>query len=150
MKEYLSHIPEITLKLKTGDIRKVQIKSSQDAADYLRLMYDEDTLEVSESVVVVYMNRSNNSIGWFKVSQGGISGSVIDVRLILATALKCLSSGMIICHNHPSGNTQPSDADVRITQKLKEAGSLMDIQLLDHIILTPEGSHYSFADEGKL
>ena len=150
MKEYLTNIPELTLKFKSGIIKKVQIKSSKDAADYLRTMFNDDTMEVSESVIVVYMNRSNNSIGWFKVSQGGISGTVIDVRLVLVTALKCLASGMIICHNHPSGNTSPSDADVKITQKLKEAGSLMDVQLLDHLILTPDGGYFSFADEGKL
>ena len=150
MKEYLTNIPELTLKFKSGIIKKVQIKSSKDAADYLRTMFNDDTMEVSESVVVVYMNRSNNSIGWFKVSQGGISGTVIDVRLVLVTALKCLASGMIICHNHPSGNTSPSDSDVKITQKLKEAGSLMDVQLLDHLILTPDGGYFSFADEGKL
>ena len=150
MKEYLTNIPELTLKYKSGLIKKVQIKSSKDAADYLRLMFEDDTMEISESVVVVYLNRSNNSIGWFKVSQGGISGTVIDVRLVLVTALKCLASGMIICHNHPSGNISPSDADVKITQKLKEAGNLMSVQLLDHIILTPDGGYYSFADEGKL
>ena len=150
MKEYLTNIPELTLKFKSGIIKKVQIKSSKDAADYLRTMFNDDTMEVSESVVVVFMNRCNNSIGWFKVSQGGISGTVIDVRLVLVTALKCLASGMIICHNHPSGNTSPSDADGKITQKLKEAGSLMDVQLLDHLILTPDGGYFSFADEGML
>lgn len=150
MKEYLTNIPELTLKYKSGDIKKVQIQSSKDAADYMRLMFDEDTIEACESVVVVYLNRKNNSIGWFKVSQGGISGTVIDVRLVLATALKCLASGMIMCHNHPSGNAEPSDADIRITQKLKDSAALMDIQLLDHLILTPEGDHYSFGDEGRL
>lgn len=150
MKEYMSNIPELTLKYKTGEIKKVQIHSSKDAADYMRQMFDEDIIEACESVVVVYLNRKNNSIGWFKVSQGGISGTVIDVRLVLATALKCLASGMIMCHNHPSGNTDPSESDQKITQKLKEAGATMDIQLLDHIILTPDGSYYSFADEDKL
>ena len=150
MTEYKTNIPELTLKYKSGEIKKVQIKSSKDAADYLRQMYDADTIEACETAIVVYMNRKNNSIGWFKVSQGGISGTVIDVRLILATALKCLASGMIICHNHPSGNTDPSDSDLKITQKLKEAGATMDIQLLDHIILTPDGSYFSFADEGLL
>lgn len=150
MKEYMSNIPELTLKYKTGEIKKVQVHSSKDAADYMRQMFDEDTIEACESVVVVYLNRKNNSIGWFKVSQGGISGTVIDVRLVLATALKCLASGMIMCHNHPSGNTDPSESDQKITQKLKEAGATMDIQLLDHIILTPDGSYYSFADEDKL
>jgi DNA repair protein RadC len=150
MKEYMTNIPELTLKYKTGDIKKVKIKCSQDGADYLKLMYDQDTMEISESAIVLFFNRAMNSIGWFKVSQGGISGTVIDVRLVLATALKCCASGMMISHNHPSGNTSPSDSDVRITQKLKESGKLMDIELLDHLILTPDGGYYSFADNGAL
>ena len=150
MKEYLTNIPELTLKYKSGDIKKDKIQSSKDAADYMRLMFDEDTIEVCESAIVVFLNRKNNSIGWYKVSQGGISGTVIDVRLVLATALKCLASGMIMCHNHPSGNTDPSEADIKITQKLKDAAVIMDIQLLDHLILTPGGEHFSFADMGRL
>lgn len=150
MKEYKSHISEITLKYKSGDIKKVQLKSSRDAADYMKLMFDADSMEIMESFIVLYLNRSNNSIGWLKVSQGGISGTVVDVRLVLATALKCGASGMIVSHNHPSGNTNPSDSDVRLTRKIKEAGVLMDIQLLDHLILTESGDYYSFADEGML
>jgi len=150
MIEYKKTIPEITLKYKAGDIKKVYVKSSMDAAGYLRQMFDEDTLEVNETSVVVFFNRANVSMGWMKVSQGGISGTVVDVRLILAAALKCCASGLILAHNHPSGNTKPSDSDVRLTQKIKEAGTLMDIQLLDHLILTESGDYYSFADEGML
>jgi DNA repair protein RadC len=116
----------------------------------MKLMFDADSMEIMESFIVLYLNRSNNSIGWLKVSQGGISGTVVDVRLVLATALKCGASGMIVSHNHPSGNTNPSDSDVRLTRKIKESGTIMDIQLLDHLILTESGDYYSFADEGML
>jgi DNA repair protein RadC len=99
-----------------------------------------------EEFWIVLLNRSNKIIERVKISQGGISGTVTDVRLILRTALDKLASSLILCHNHPSGNHQPSDADLAITQKIKESGKLMDIALLDHIIVT-DGSYYSFADE---
>ncbi len=83
------------------------------------------------------------------VSKGGISGTVTDVRIILQAALKSNASGLIICHNHPSGNLNPSESDTKITQKIKEAGNVMDIQLLDHLIINDE-DYYSFADNGLL
>ncbi|MHB8131104.1 MAG: JAB domain-containing protein [Mobilitalea sp.] len=144
---YKSNIPEITLKLKKGETLKRQIKSSKDAEEIFRQIWDIDSLPIYESFIVIFLNRSNGTIGWIKLSQGGISGTVTDVRLILSTALKCLASGMIVCHNHPSGNLNPSESDNKITLKIKEGGNLLDIQLLDHIILT-EDEYYSFADNG--
>ena len=85
-----------------------------------------------------------------EISRGGISGTVTDVRLIFQAASKGKASGIIVAHNHPSGNLNPSENDTRITQKIKEAGNLMDIQLLDPLILTMDGSYYSFADNGLL
>jgi len=96
------------------------------------------------------MNRSNSVLGIMPVSKGGLSGTVTDVRLIFQGAIKANASGIIVCHNHPSGNLNPSDSDTKITQKIKEAGNLMDIQLLDHLILIIDGSYYSFADNGLL
>lgn len=148
MKSYKSSLPQITLKFKTGEVVKAQIKNSNDAAKLFRSVWD-DTLEINESVICLFLNRNNVTIGWFKVSQGGISSSIVDNRLILATALKCLASGIILCHNHPSGNTSPSDSDIMVTKKLKEAAELFDIHLLDHIILT-DLSHYSLADNGEI
>ena len=148
MKSYKSSLPQITLKFKTGDVVKAQIKNSNDVAELFRSVWD-DTLEINESVICLFLNRNNATIGWFKVSQGGISSSIVDNRLILATALKCLASGIILCHNHPSGNTSPSDSDIMVTKKLKEAAELFDIHLLDHIILT-DVSHYSLADNGEI
>lgn len=102
-----------------------------------------------EEFWVLLLNRSNKIIERVKISQGGISGTVTDVRLILKLALEKLASSLILCHNHPSGNSQPSDADRIITQKVKESGKLMDVSLLDHIIVT-DGKYFSFADEGIL
>jgi DNA repair protein RadC len=94
------------------------------------------------------MNRSNAVLGIMSVSKGGISGTITDIRIIFQGALKSNASGIIISHNHPSGNTDPSESDRRITQKIKEAGNIMDIQLLDHIIILPVEGYYSFADNG--
>lgn len=102
-----------------------------------------------EEFWVLLLNRANKMINLCKVSQGGVSATVIDNRLILRKALECLASGIILCHNHPSGNVQPSESDVSITKKLKMAALLIDINVLDHLIIAP-GNSFSFADEGIL
>ena len=102
-----------------------------------------------EEFWVVFLNKSNKVIDKIKISQGGISATVIDVRLILKYAIERLASSIVLCHNHPSGNLQPSEADKKITRQLKDASKLMDISVLDHIIVT-ETNYYSFLDEGFL
>ena len=96
------------------------------------------------------LTRSNKVLGIASISKGGISGTVTDVRIILQAAIKSNASGLIVCHNHPSGNLNPSESDTKLTQKIKESGNIMDIQLLDHLIITPDESYYSVADEGLL
>jgi DNA repair protein RadC len=98
---------------------------------------------------ILFLNRANRVTGRMKISQGGVSGTVTDVRIVMKKAIESLASGLVICHNHPSGNNSPSDSDIRITQKIKEAGALMDIQLLDHLIIAGK-EYYSFADNGAL
>ena len=100
-----------------------------------------------EEFWLLMLNRANRVLGRFKVSQGGLSGTVIDTRIILKKALDNLASSIIVCHNHPSGNTQPSDADIKITEKLKKAAEMLEIKLLDHVIIA-DTSYFSFADEG--
>ena len=102
-----------------------------------------------EEFWVLMLNRSNKVIAKNKISQGGLSGTVIDVRLIMKSAIDHLASSIILCHNHPSGNVQPSDADSKITKKISEAGRIMDIPVLDHIIVT-DSHFFSYADEGML
>ncbi len=126
------------------------IKSSKDAYDLLQQNWDLNTLEYVEEFKLLLLNRANAVLGIVPISKGGVSGTVTDVRVILQAAVLSNASGLIVCHNHPSGNTNPSDSDIRITQKIKEAASIMDIQLLDHIILTPENDYHSFADMGQL
>jgi len=102
-----------------------------------------------EEFWLLMLNRANRVLGRFKVSQGGLSGTVIDTRIILKKALDNLASSIIVCHNHPSGNKQPSDADVKITEKLKKAAEMLEIKLLDHVIIADK-SYFSFADEGLI
>jgi DNA repair protein RadC len=131
----LSELPEV-----------LQIKCSKDVADIFQPLLCDLT---HEEFWVLFLNRSNRVINRMKISQGGISGTVTDIRIILKKAVEYLSSGIIVCHNHPSGNLNPSESDNKITQKIKEAGNLMDIQLLDHLIIS-EKDYYSFADNGLL
>lgn len=102
-----------------------------------------------EEFWIVLLNRSNLIIDMNRISQGGIAGTVTDVRIILKTALDRMATQLILCHNHPSGNLQPSKEDINFTKKILEAGKLLDIQLLDHIIVANTG-YYSFADNGML
>lgn len=102
-----------------------------------------------EEFWLLMLNRANRVLGRFKVSQGGLSGTVIDTRIILKKALDNLASSIVVCHNHPSGNIQPSDADVKITEKLKKAAEMLEIKLLDHVIIADK-SYFSFADEGLI
>ncbi len=123
-----------------------QIKCSQDVADIFQPLLSD---LVHEEFWILFLNRSNKVIDRMRLSQGGISGTVTDVRMVMKKAIEYLASGIIVCHNHPSGNLNPSESDTKITKKIKEAGSLMDIQLLDHLIIS-EKDYYSFADNGLI
>lgn len=100
-----------------------------------------------EEFWLLMLNRANRVSGKYKISQGGLSGTVIDTRIILKKALDQLASSIIVCHNHPSGNRQPSEADIKITEKLLKAAEMLEIKLLDHVIIADK-SYFSFADEG--
>lgn len=127
-------------------VEKTSIKSSETVFHFFHPLLGD--LE-HEEFWLLMLNRANRVIGRFKVSQGGLSGTVIDTRIILKKALDNLASSIIVCHNHPSGNKQPSDADVKITEKLKKAAEILEIKLLDHIIIADK-SYFSFADEGLI
>jgi DNA repair protein RadC len=125
---------------------KEQIKGSKDAANYIRPEIGDLP---HEEFWVLFLNRQNKVTGKQKLSQGGMTGTVIDVRLVLKSALEKHATSLIFCHNHPSGNLDPSDADRKITRQLKEAAALMEIPVIDHLIITQSG-YFSFADEGML
>ena len=139
---------EYKLKATRRDFNRAQITCSKDAADYARQFYFDD-LVIYESVFIIMTNKANNTIGYAKISQGGISGTVVDIRLILKYAIDSLASSVILVHNHPSGNLKASQQDIQIAKRLKEAAGLMDIVLLDSIIINENG-HSSLADEGLI
>ncbi len=122
----------------------LQIKSSKDIYE---LIYPLISDLHYEEFWVLYLNKANKIIDKEKISAGGVSGTVVDIKIILRNALQRLTSGIVLIHNHPSGNLQPSDADISITKKLKEAAKLMDISILDHLIIGDK-NYYSFADNG--
>lgn len=124
---------------------RLQVKTSSSAADALRLVYP--GMEHREYFYVLLLNRANKILGYYQVSSGGISGTVVDQRIVFQAAIKSNASSMILAHNHPSGQLTPSQADIDLTKKIKAAGEIMDIPVLDHLIMTEE-SYYSFADEG--
>ncbi|WP_338732975.1 RadC family protein [Mangrovimonas cancribranchiae] len=102
-----------------------------------------------EEFWIIYLNNSNKVLQKLQLSKGGITGTLVDVRLVMKTALECGATAIILTHNHPSGTLKPSAADKQITQKLKEAGQSLDIKVLDHLIVT-ENAYFSFADEGVI
>ncbi len=143
----------IVAAMELGKRRKLEkakeqkkITSSQIAFEYFQPLMEDLT---HEEFHVMFLNRANIIIDSIKLSTGGTTGTVMDVKLIIKQALDRLAQGIIIAHNHPSGNKQPSKADYDITNKIKEASSIMDISLLDHIIIAGR-DYYSFADNGQI
>lgn len=129
-----------------GTQEKPKITASKDAYDLLK----GDLMDLPyEEFWLLLLNRANRVIKKHKISLGGVHGTVADPKIIFKTALEELASGMIVAHNHPSGNLTPSQQDIDLTRKLKEAGKLLEIQLLDHLIVAGK-QYYSFADEGLL
>ncbi|OFY36269.1 MAG: hypothetical protein A2W91_05585 [Bacteroidetes bacterium GWF2_38_335] len=131
-------------KLSRDQIRK--ISSSRDAYQVFKDIWS-GQMDTREEMMFLLLDRSNNVLGYHILSMGGITGTVADLRLLFSVALKSLATSVILAHNHPSGNLSPSEQDITLTRKIKEAGQIMDIQLLDHLIMTRD-AYYSFADEG--
>ena len=138
---------QITYSSKVKNSDRIKIKCSADSVAALRTFWD--SYEHTEFAYLLLLNRQNQIIGKFFLAKGGMTGTVVDVRVIFQVALKANASSLILCHNHPSGNTDPSEADRKITRQIKDAGVFLDIPLLDHIVLTAD-SYYSMADEGLL
>jgi DNA repair protein RadC len=127
-------------------LEKKIIKTSNEVAEYLRAVIKDFSYEVFG---VIFLNQANKINHFEILSKGGITGTVADPRLILRKALDVSATSIILCHNHPSGNLQPSQADKELTTKIKEAAKYLDIKVIDHIIVSEEG-YYSFADEGVM
>lgn len=127
-------------------INRERVTSSHDVVEIFQPMLADLP---HEEFWALLLNKANKVIDKVRVSQGGVAGTVVDVRIIVKTAVEKLASSIIIAHNHPSGNPKPSDKDIAITKKLKEAANLFDISILDHLIIT-DNECYSFADNGNL
>jgi DNA repair protein RadC len=140
---------ELVYKTKVKASERPQIKNSRNCYETFMKVWNSNTIEFQEEFKVLLLNRANAVIGVYHTSSGGITGTVADPRLILATAIKSLAVAIVLGHNHPSGNLKPSRADEEITARIKAAATFLDIRVLDHIIVTTEG-YYSFADEGGL
>lgn len=127
----------------------ITVASSYDVDKLLRSYWNRDSLDFYESFVVVYLSRSNEVLGIHKIGDGSIDGCLVDIRLIMQGALLTNSSGIILAHNHPSGNLKPSEQDIRLTKEIKRAGEFLKIRVLDHIIITSI-TYTSLADEGMM
>lgn len=149
MKKTLLNVSEIKVAYITSDTPKVKIKSGEDAYNVLLESWNLDTIELQEEFKILLLNRANEVLGIYPLSRGGITGTVVDQRLIFAVALKCNATGIIMCHNHPSGKLLPSEADITLTKSIGKCSDLLEINLLDHLIITKNG-FYSFSNEGKL
>lgn len=148
MNNLSDNLPRFELTSVQTDFPRIKIQSSEAAANFIRRFYTGD-IDIFESAFVLLLNSQNMSIGYAKLSQGGIQGTVMDPRLVAHYAVKCLASAVIIAHNHPSGALKPSEADLNLTKKINSGLDLLDIKLLDHVILTGEG-FYSLAVNGQL
>jgi len=141
--------------IKLFELKKIQtefpslkITTPDEAADFIRQFYFDD-IEIFESFFILLLNQANKTIGYAKISQGGISGTVIDVRIIAKYAIESLAVSVILAHNHPSGNLKPSQADINMTEKIKDGLKMLDIKVFDHIILSAD-SFYSFEADNML
>ncbi|MCQ4035767.1 JAB domain-containing protein [Kaistella montana] len=142
-------ISEIEVSYNPQRIVEYQISDSSKTYELMLSQWNWKEIEMLEEVKLIFLNRNNIVIGIYNLAKGGISQCTVDIRIILAVALKSLSTSIILVHNHPSGNLQPSQSDKEITKNLKEACKMVQIALIDHLIITKE-NYYSFADEGLL
>jgi DNA repair protein RadC len=140
-------VAEIKVSYSTKNSQKEKITSSDKAYSLFLNSWSKKTIELQEEFKVMMLNNSNEVLGIYSMSKGGITGTVVDVRLIFAVALKCNATAIILAHNHPSGKLKPSDNDLSITKKIKSGSNILDINLLDHLIVTKNG-HYSFQENG--
>lgn len=142
-------IAEIKVSYSRNQQHQPTITSSKDAYEIFQTVFDPETIDYHETFFVILLSRSNHVLGYRQISQGGLSQTVVDPKTVFAPALVCAASAIILAHNHPSGNLKPSQVDINLTDKIKSGAQLLDLQILDHIIITST-SYFSFADEGLL
>ncbi len=144
------NVAEIQVTYKPTDAPKPIVKSSKQAFDELIKFFPDETIALQEQFMAMYINRGNKVLGVYNMAKGGLSSTVVDLRLLLSVALKIAATGIILCHNHPSGNLQPSTQDKSLTRQIIEACKFHDLSVLDHIIIASDKQYFSFADEGEM
>lgn len=142
-------VAEISVSYSTNQADKIKLINCYEVFEFILSNWNLDIIEFQEECKIILFNRANFVLGIYELSKGGISGTVVDIRIILSVALKCNASGIILVHNHPSGNLTPSDADKSITRKLKNACDLLEFVLIDHFIISRD-NFYSFKQDGLL
>ncbi|NOS90599.1 MAG: JAB domain-containing protein [Cyclobacteriaceae bacterium] len=140
---------QLSYKTKVKPSDRPKIMSSKDAYDILLQAWDKDKIEFVEQFKILLVNRANRVLGIVDISTGSITGTVADPKIIFASAIKANACSLIMAHNHPSGNKQASQADIDLSRKMREGGKILEIQVLDHIIVTIEG-YLSLTDEGLM
>jgi len=148
MTELKSLVGEVYLAYKPRTSKKVKVGHPSDVYFYAKKLWD-DTFGINEKMLILFLNRAGNIIGYNWHSSGSTSGTLIDRKIIVKMALDLLAASVIMVHNHPSGNTEPSDTDLRMTNEVQEALELMGIRLLDHVIVSHD-NYYSLDAENKL
>lgn len=146
------NVAEVELRYRTNVNPKdrAQVKSSQDAYEIFYKDWNKNTIEYFEEFKVLLLNRNHKVLGMTTLTKGSTTGTIVDVKQLLQYALKTNASSVIVAHNHPSGNLEPSEADKNITKKIIAGCDAIDIKLLDHLIIVQKGGFFSFADEGMI
>jgi DNA repair protein RadC len=144
-------LPELKIRVERteGDGSTYTMKSSATAHSFFRTIFNADTILWTEESAMIILNRANEVIGYSKISSGGTASTVVDAKVIFTKALLSGAHSIILAHNHPSGNLQASEDDIKVTKQLVNAGRVLDIRVLDHLILTDKG-YTSMADEGLM
>lgn len=145
----MNKISEIQVSYNTSVVERQKVTSAEKSFEVLLNSWDIDIIELQEEFKILLLNRANEVLGIYQMSKGGITGTVVDVRLIFSVALKCNATAIIIAHNHPSGTLKPSEADIMLTTKIRKCSDFLDITLLDHLIVTKH-NFFSFANEGLI
>lgn len=149
----IKNVAEIELRYatKVKPSLRPRITRAGDAVEIFRAQFAEGEIELREIFYVMYLNRANRVLGVRRISEGSVAGCICEPGHVFAGAILANAAGIVLCHNHPSGNLAPSEADKQITKQIREGAKLLGFQLVDHIILSPEeDKYYSFAEEGTL
>ncbi len=144
-----NNVAEIQVSYSPQKILDFKVVDSKKSFELMLQKWEQGRIEMQEEVKLLLLNRNNKVLGIYSLAMGGITSCVVDVRIILAVALKALATGIILVHNHPSGNLNPSEDDKKITEQLNLSCKLIGITLMDHLIITKD-DYFSFADEGLL